>query len=300
MPFGVKADGVGRTIDFDGVYDEILRPAVNLVGFDCVRADEEGVGGIIHKPMFERLVLSEYAIADLTTANANVYYELGIRHAVRPYSTVLTFADGVRLPFDVGPLRGLPYHLDEHGAPSHADSDRAALAHQLDEARTHTVDSPLFQLLDGFQTPDISRLKTDVFRDRVEYSSQIKAQLQAARGEGAGSVRKVLEGLPALSEVEVGVVVDILLSFRATEAYGDMVHMVEELMGPALRRATLVREQYGLALNRLGRNESAEQVLTDLISERGPSSETYGLLGRVYKEPTGCSVASIRIAGKPH
>jgi MAP3K TRAFs-binding domain len=284
MPFGTKTDGVGRTIDFDRVYHEILRPAVDLVGFDCIRADNEGVGGIIQKPMFERLVLSEYAIADLTTANANVYYELGIRHAVRPYSTVLTFAEGVRLPFDVGLLRGLPYHLDEHGAPNDVDSDRAALAHQLEEAQAHAIDSPLFQLLDGFQTPDISRLKTDVFRDRVEYSSQLKAQLQAARVEGAAAVRQVLDGLPELSEVEVGVVVDILLSFRTTRAYEDMVHLVEDLMGPALRRATLVREQYAFALNRLGRNEGAEQILTDLISEHGPSSETYGLLGRVYKD----------------
>ena len=41
--------------------------------------------------MFERLVLCEYAVADLTTANANVFYELGVRHAVRPFSTVLLF-----------------------------------------------------------------------------------------------------------------------------------------------------------------------------------------------------------------
>ena len=292
MPFGVKTDGVGRTIDFDRVYRDILQPAVKLVGFECVRADEEGVGGIIHKPMFERLVLSEYAIADLTTANANVYYELGVRHAVRPYSTVLTFAAGVRLPFDVGPLRGLPYHLDDRGAPSDADSDREALAHHLEEARSHAIDSPLFQLLDGYQTADLSRLKTDVFRDRVEYSAQLKVQLHTARGEGAAAVRRVLESLPALSEVEVGVVVDILLSFRATGAYEDMVRLVEERMGPSVRRTTFVREQYGFALNRLGRNESAEQVLTDLISQRGPSSETYGLLGRVYKDRWEAALAT--------
>jgi hypothetical protein len=45
-----------------------------------------------------------------------------------------------------------------------------------------------------------------------------------------------------------------------------------------------VREQLAFALNRLGRSEDAEKILTDLIAERGPSSETYGLLGRVYKD----------------
>jgi len=87
---------------------------------ECVRADEEHVGGIIHKPMFERLVLCEYAVADLSTANANVHYELGIRHAVRPFSTVLTFAEGFRLPFDLGPMRGVHYRLDESGRPARA------------------------------------------------------------------------------------------------------------------------------------------------------------------------------------
>ena len=62
--------------------------------------------------MFERLILCEYAVADLTTANANVFYELGVRHAVRPWSTVLLFAEGgSQLPFDVAPLRALPYSL---------------------------------------------------------------------------------------------------------------------------------------------------------------------------------------------
>jgi hypothetical protein len=45
-----------------------------------------------------------------------------------------------------------------------------------------------------------------------------------------------------------------------------------------------VREQYGLALNRAGQDDKAERVLTDLINERGPSSEAYGILGRVYKD----------------
>ena len=52
----------------------------------------------------------------------------------------------------------------------------------------------------------------------------------------------------------------------------------------ALARATLVREQYGLALNRDDQGENAEDVLLTLINERGPSSETYGILGRVYKD----------------
>jgi hypothetical protein len=104
MPFGKKPNSTGSIIDFDAVYRDLIGPAISEADLDPLRADEEMTGGIIHKPMFERLILCEYAVADLTTANANVFYELGIRHAIRPWSTVLIFAEGGRLPFDVAPL----------------------------------------------------------------------------------------------------------------------------------------------------------------------------------------------------
>ena len=84
MPFGVKPDGQGGSVDFDAVYEELLAPAIREAGLEPLRADQELVGGLIHKPMYERLILADYAVADLTTANANVFYELGVRHAVRP------------------------------------------------------------------------------------------------------------------------------------------------------------------------------------------------------------------------
>ena len=112
MPFGRKPDAAGRMVDFDRVYEELIAPAVAAADLEPLRADEEMTGGIIHKPMYERLILCEYAVADLTTANANVFYELGLRHAVRKWSTLLIFAEGgSQLPFDVAPLRAMPYKL---------------------------------------------------------------------------------------------------------------------------------------------------------------------------------------------
>ncbi|MFG0317834.1 MAG: DUF4071 domain-containing protein, partial [Planctomycetota bacterium JB042] len=128
MPFGRKPDSGGRVVDFDRVYHELIAPAIRDARMEPLRADEEMVGGVIHKPMFERLILCEYAVADLTTANANVFYELGVRHAVRAASTVLLFAEGGnRLPFDVAPLRALPYRLAADGGPADADGTVAAL-----------------------------------------------------------------------------------------------------------------------------------------------------------------------------
>jgi hypothetical protein len=122
MPFGRKSDASGKQIDFDAVYQDLIVPAILEAGLEPIRADEEMTGGIIHKPMFERLILCEYAVADLTTANANVFYELGVRHAVRPRSTVLLFSEGgSQLPFDVAPLRAMSYRLGPDGKPVHSD-----------------------------------------------------------------------------------------------------------------------------------------------------------------------------------
>lgn len=185
MPFGEKSDESGRTIDFDNVYDNIIKPAIDDANFEPIRADEERVGGIIHKPMFERLMLCDYAIADLTTANANVFYELGVRHGVRPHSTVPVVGSGTRLPFDVSPLRAVPYDVNEYGAPEKPDHDRKKLRERLEACRDPSDDSPLYQLLSDVPRPDLSRLKTDTFRKSVEYSKILRTAygMRATRGQ---------------------------------------------------------------------------------------------------------------------
>ena len=239
--------------------------------------------------MFERLVLCEFAVADLTTANANVYYELGVRHAVRPFTTVLLFADGVRLPFDVGPLRGLPYHLDEQGAPVDPRRISRRLTEQLIAARNSIVDSPIFQLLDGLGTPDISRLKTDIFRDQVEYSAaQGGAPSGPDRGRGRRSHRAGHD-LPDLAGVEVGVVIDraaVVPRRRGLRRHGRSRGAPD---GPdagavdAGARAVRVRPQPG-----------REQRPTP----RRSCSRSSTSVGRRARR-TGSSAACTRIAGRP-
>lgn len=281
MPFGRKSDGTGTSIDFDVIYEQLIAPAIRDAELEPIRADEEMTGGIVHKPMFERLILCEYAVADLTFANANVLYELGVRHAVRPYSTVLMFASGTRLPFDVELDRGLPYSLTATGVLTDIEATRKRLVDRLEAARDASVDSPIFQLIEGF--PQIDRLKTDVFRDQVRYSTQWKERLAKARQEGLGAIRKAERDLGDVRDVEAGILIDLFLSYRATKGYDEMVALVQGMPRP-LARTPMVREQLGLALNRLERRDEAERVLIELIAERGPSSETYGILGRVYKD----------------
>ena len=283
MPFGRKADAAGVMIDFDAVYREVIAPAIADAGLSPIRADQEMAGGIVHKPMFERLVLCDYAVADLTTANANVFYELGVRHAARPRSTVSIFAGSSRLPFDVAMLRALPYSVTAEGKPEKVDEARAALADQLRHARdSQDHDSPLYQLLQDY--PNIQREKTDVFREQVEIAEAAKKSLARARDAGSrDAVRAVETELGELDEQDTSVVIDLMLSYRAVKGWKEMIALVERMPRP-VQETVMVQEQYALALNRDGRGEEAERVLKALLQAKGPSSETYGILGRVYKD----------------
>jgi hypothetical protein len=285
MPFGRKTIASGATIDFDAVYQELIAPAIAAAGMEALRADEEVTGGVIHKPMFERLILCDFAVADLTGANANVFYELGLRHGVRPATTVLLCAGP--MPFDVALLRALPYQLGADGRPTAVPIAVEGLRKLLDAARRTqgeaNLDSPVFQLVDGYTPPDIARLKTDVFRDRAHYAIAARNRLAAARRVGSAALAEVASTLGDIGDLESGVLIDLFLSYRALSDWQAMIDLAVQMPAP-LARSVMVREQLGFALNRLKRRDEAEQLLRELIRERGPSSETNGLLGRVYKD----------------
>jgi tetratricopeptide (TPR) repeat protein len=284
MPFGEKKDENGNVIDFDKVYEEFIKLAIEDSGLEPIRADEEQAGGIIHKPMYERLMLCEYAVADLSTANANVFYELGISHSIRPHSTISIFASDSSLPFDVKFLRALPYDRKLENL----DELKKELTSKLLAAKKEPViDSPLFQLVDGIQASNIEHIKTDVFRERVNYSKSIKDKLFKARNsKNKEELKNIESSLNNLADIEAGVIIDLFLSYRSLEAFEEMINFVDKMPQP-LQQTVMVQEQLGFALNRLGDRKKAISVLEDVINKHGKSSETCGILGRVYKDLWG-------------
>jgi tetratricopeptide (TPR) repeat protein len=321
MPFGTKPDPTGRPeIDFNRVYENGIRPAIEAAGMIPVRADMEETGGIIHKPMFERLLLCEYAIADLTTANANVFYELGVRHTARPRTTQAIFAKHQPIPFDLTFLRTLPYDLGLNNAfaDEQASALREALTRRLLDIRSRAqyddIDSPLFQLIGEWRPGDIARIKTDVFREQVRMNETLKERVRKARSlppaEGLPALRAIAEELHAAAFQEAGVLVDLLLSFRALSGWDDMITHYGRMPEP-LQRQILVREQLGFAYNRRAGmksrpdedrradREKALQILEAVVEQQGASSETCGLLGRIYKDKwdEARATASLEAAG---
>jgi hypothetical protein len=83
MPFGTK-----EGIDFNQVYTVLIKPALEGAGFEVFRADEEMAAGNIRTDMFQELLLADLVV-DLSINSPNVWYELGVRHALRARGVIL-------------------------------------------------------------------------------------------------------------------------------------------------------------------------------------------------------------------
>lgn len=285
MPFGIKTDSLGRQIDFNHIYEVLIKKAIEKCDLEPIRADEELLGGTIHKPMYERLVLCDYAIADLTSLNANVFYELGLRHAIKAHTTIPIFAFDADLPFDLKMQRTLPYKLDKQGKLEDIEATMEMLVSHLNATKGQgNVDSPVFQLIDGWKVShNLSHEKTDAFRAQAVYENDVKDDLFKARNEGKEAVVKIYKALKPIDEKSVGVIIDLFISLRGVKAWDEMFSCYEEMDAP-LKKLKMVQEQLAFAYNRSGDSEQAKRILESVIEEYGPDPETNGILGRVFKD----------------
>ena len=286
IPVGSERAADDRRIDFDRLYTELFAPAIRSAGLEPVRADERPVDSLIHTPMLERLVLCEHALLDLTAADASVFFGLGVRHAARGETTVLTFAEGSsRLQFDAAALRAMPYRIGPDGGVLDLPAATGRIAMRLSEARDRAPKLSLFQLLEEY--PNVAHEKTDVFTERVQmperHRQEIARRTTLPKGVAVSELREYERSLGRPGDVGSAVLITLFLAYRDLEAYGEMIRLADAMPAP-LARTVLMREQYAFALNRLGRGEEAEAILEQLLATRGPSSETYALLGRVYKD----------------
>ena len=149
-------------------YEEIIAPAVEGLQVDgsqvfrCVRADFVSSSGSITRDVLTRLYRSDAVIADLTDLNPNVFYELGVRHALRS-GTILIALEGTKPPFDVGDMRVIPYK-DRVGAQKKAIPEIQEMLKSLLETE-RVVDSPVLHAIP--QLSELGAIK--------EYEAQLAA-----------------------------------------------------------------------------------------------------------------------------
>ena len=308
MPFGSRPADGGMTLDFDRVH-LFIRRGCESAGLEAIRADFEPAGGFIHKPMLERLLVAEYVVADLTLANPNVMYEVGVRHGASARATLLLCAEPFvgKLPFDFKPLRMIPYGLAADGSLS--DDAGGALAdvvsERLQKARAGQlpIDNPIMQITAWKPAGSIEHSKTDVFLQRLQFTGELGERIKAAL-----LIHNNDQAVTRLAEIEAEVIalppdvsqvhtalLGVYLGYRERKAYDRMASLFERFP-KELKQTAVAIEQYALALNRLaeaaekaGERDEAEVfrkhaiVALNEIPEAGVTSETYGIRGRVFK-----------------
>ena len=116
MGYGIKKDYVNnRDIDLDKTFKYIIKPVFEELGYECKRSIDYPPG-IIDTIMYKGIFHADFVIADISTLNPNAMYELGVRHALKPYTTLVICEDGIfinnKLPFDLSHISALAYRHD--------------------------------------------------------------------------------------------------------------------------------------------------------------------------------------------
>jgi hypothetical protein len=272
-PFGKKKDLADNEIDFDRVERELIGPALDRLGVTGRTTGEILEAGNIRADMFQRLLTADLVIADVSVHNANVFYELGIRHALRHRSTFLIRCRADQFPFDLQTDRYFEYDRDIPAAALEALV--AGLRQTLDSQRQ---DSPVFQSLPELVPQDQGRFRVVPFDFCEEVAQAADAKevgdlaLFAAEVEG---LEWEAEGLRVVGRAQVR-----LADFaRARDTWG-RVRQVE----PHDKEANLV---LGTVYERLGQatlaNQAIERVLGRTDLEAADRAEAHALLGRNKK-----------------
>lgn len=156
-PFGPKQDSAGKLIDFERVHRELIEPVLTAVGCGGGTTGQIVEAGNIREDMFALIIEADLVVCDITVHNANVFYELGIRHALRKKRTVLLKGEPTRdgTPFDVLTDRYLAYDIDNPSAAKDAliETLKATLASERE------TDSPIFKMLPGLAEVDPERVQ---------------------------------------------------------------------------------------------------------------------------------------------
>ena len=268
-PFGTKNE-----INFDQVEADLIDPALdhfNITGRTTMEIRRQGN---IRVDMFQRLLTADLVIADISIHNANVYYELGVRHALRGKRTFLIRARGAGLktdevPFDIKTDRYLTY---DGTNPKASLEDLIESLRQTINSEEH--DSPVFQLLPDLVEQDESRFLPVPrgFREEVERAKEARelGDLELLGHEARGFEWEV-EGLRLVGRAQfsLNALEGARLTWEAIRTFDPLDIEANTMLGTICR-----------LLNDLtASNQALERVLSRKDLEPSSRAEALTLLG---------------------
>ncbi|HWS89405.1 MAG TPA: tetratricopeptide repeat-containing protein [Pyrinomonadaceae bacterium] len=283
-------------VDFNEVYALLHEPALKRAGCVPFRADKEKAGGDIRTDMFFELVTADIIVADVSMLNANVFYELGIRHGVAPRGVFMVEGGWAKLKiFDLYTDRKFSYDgklfltgKEERDADwqQRLDAEVEQLANRLRDAIAadeQTIGSPVYKELPGLKPADWSEVRTaranyfgNVFAD---WESRVKV---AAANGWAGDILTLADDAPTRFH-RTQLLWRAAGALRGMKRFAAALTVLDDLLaldGKHLGALT----QRGLVLNRLGRVADAQVHMLNVVKAHEGDTEAQGILGRVYKD----------------
>ena len=294
MPFGSKPGADGKLIDFNRVYDELIAKALAAAGFEVFRADQETRAGNILTDMFQELLMADLVVADLTINNPNVWYELGVRHALRSRGVILISGGAATPAFDLYTDRKLVYGLrDGAPDPDTLESDRKKLADMVlatVEAWHLRKTSPVYQLLPNLAEPEWKVLRVGDVREFWDRHDEWQRRIVAARRAGLIGDLLVLANEGSVAAFRAAAWASAGGALRRAERFKFALEHLEAALRIEPLNLEALREK-GICLQRLAAQGTENYTLDGArdhykaVLETFPKdAETWALLGRIDKD----------------
>ena len=209
-PFGKKSvtvrDKYGKDtsieVDFNQIHQSLIQAALTRNGLKGKTTEVIAAAGNIRLDMFQMLIAHDLVIADISIDNANVFYELGIRHGLRPNGTILIRfpTTGKDVPFDLKTDRYIAY--DWQNPTDAVDLLANSIQETIQSMRSfdRKADSPVFLLLPTLRPPDLAELNViprefQEAIDKAEHDTTNGRTTLALLGEEAKHTDWAREGL---------------------------------------------------------------------------------------------------------
>jgi hypothetical protein len=285
MGYGKKTDfKQNKSLDLDKTYRNIIKPAAQAAGFTCERADEAQHAGVIDVPMYERLLMADLVIADVSTANINAFFELGVRYALRPKTRIVIAEKNFEMGFDMGHVVIRRY---EHLGPGIDYDEVERVKEELTEAcrkipQTEQIDSPVYTFLTDLVAPSrgfktAATLAAAAEREREERTRAALAQAtteaeKAALEQPLAALMKTARDARARGDFRS--MRDVLRGVRAVQGDKADPYIVQQLAfatyksnDPDAKAALL----------------ESKTILSPLDPHASSDPETLGLWGAIHK-----------------
>lgn len=187
MPFGNPKDDPQQARKLELIYSQWIKPTIESIKcpalvnerIECHRADKTNIPEEIITHIIENLVTSDFVIADLSGRSPNVFYELGVRHAVNN-NTILIAESLDDIPFDLRGLRTIIYQYD----PEHMLELKASLEQAINEllSKPDQIDNPVRRFLYNREVEKLIKQPTppgyDVFKNVISEMQSLKREFR--------------------------------------------------------------------------------------------------------------------------